>query len=125
MDTLLHLLPHCSLMLNATVVGFFKGKKGLRQGDRISPYIFVLVMEAINFITITKLDFKRIKPHPKCKKNLISCLCFAGDVLLFCHGDLLLFTQLRRLYSCSPGLRVCISISKNLVLLREVCQGAL
>ena len=32
------------------LTSYFKGKKGLRQGDPISPYFSILLMESFSFI---------------------------------------------------------------------------
>jgi hypothetical protein len=37
--------PRFSISLSGTLVGYFKGEKGLRQGDSLSLYLFVKAIE--------------------------------------------------------------------------------
>lgn len=62
-------------------------KKGMRQGDPISPLIFVLVMEYLH----RKLQGLKVIPnfnfHSKCEKVGIIEISFFDDLLLFSRGD--------------------------------------
>lgn len=77
-----------SMNVNGELHGFFKGARGLRQGDPISPYIFTLVMEVFNLIMKRSVhDEGNFKYHLGCKGIKLTHLCFAYDLLLVCHGD--------------------------------------
>ncbi|GJW24413.1 RNA-directed DNA polymerase, eukaryota, reverse transcriptase zinc-binding domain protein, partial [Tanacetum coccineum] len=80
--------PSYSINVNGDHLGYFKGMRGLRQGDPLSPYLFTLVMEVFNLVLkrlISRSPF--FKYHWLCKDLKLTHLCFADDLLLFCHGD--------------------------------------
>ncbi|GJW02004.1 putative RNA-directed DNA polymerase, partial [Tanacetum coccineum] len=82
--------PSFSVNVNGNIHGYFKGKRGLRQGNPMSPYLFTIVMEVLNLIIKRRIDEEGdFQYHPKCQSQKITHLCFADDLILFCHGDIL------------------------------------
>ncbi|XP_062089402.1 uncharacterized protein LOC133795936 [Humulus lupulus] len=76
------------LVINGRIQGKFKGEKGLRQGDPMSPLLFVLIME---YLTRSLQHVPLNSPfrfHPMCKSLKLINLCFADDLLIFCKGTL-------------------------------------
>ncbi|XP_057250742.1 uncharacterized protein LOC130591438 [Beta vulgaris subsp. vulgaris] len=79
--------PSFCLMINGELVGFFKGKRGLRQGDPLSPLIFLICMEYFSRtmkIVGAKDDFQF---HPRCTGIKLNHLCFADDIIMCCKGE--------------------------------------
>lgn len=70
-------------------VGYFKGGRGLRQGDPMSPYLFTMVMEVLTLIIKRQIHGdEEFQYHWRCEELELTHLCFVDDLLLFCHGDM-------------------------------------
>ncbi|GJY63013.1 RNA-directed DNA polymerase, eukaryota, reverse transcriptase zinc-binding domain protein [Tanacetum coccineum] len=77
-----------SICLNGERHGYFKGGRGLRQGDPMSPYLFTLVMELLTLIIQRRIRrSNEFKYHYKCKEIQLVNLCFTDDLMIFCNGD--------------------------------------
>ncbi|XP_074283047.1 uncharacterized protein LOC141607595 [Silene latifolia] len=79
--------PTFSLNLNGATFGFFHGRRGLRQGDFISPLLFTICMEYLSRVLEFATQKWEFRYHPLCKGLKLNHLLFADDLLLFCRGD--------------------------------------
>ncbi|XP_074271180.1 uncharacterized protein LOC141595106 [Silene latifolia] len=66
----------------------FPGKCGLRQGDPLSPYLFVICMEVLSMLLRRLLRAVNFSYHPKSVQLNLTHLVFADDLLVFTRGDL-------------------------------------
>ena len=77
-----------SICINGNLHGFFRGKRGLRQGDPLSPYLFTLVMEILTRMFKRKvMELDQFSYHRFCDKLELINLCFADDLFLFAYGN--------------------------------------
>ncbi|KAL0282662.1 UNVERIFIED_CONTAM: Retrovirus-related Pol polyprotein from type-2 retrotransposable element R2DM [Sesamum radiatum] len=62
--------------------GFFRGARGLRQGDPMSPFLFVLVMEVLTLILRQRIEQNGgFSYHWRCEAVQLFQLSFADDLL--------------------------------------------
>ena len=80
-----------SVLINGTPLGFFRDIKGLRQGDPLSPYLFILVMEALSQLLFRArsggfIEGFKVGSNSGVGRDLLHLL-FADDTLLFCEAN--------------------------------------
>ena len=76
-----------SVKVNGGLEGYFGASAGLRQGDPISPYLFVIAMECLNLCISKYTRDTNFSYHWRCSKVQLTHLVFADDLMLFCKGD--------------------------------------
>lgn len=80
--------PSFTVGYNGTVQGYFKSKRGLRQGDPLSPYLFVIAMNCLSLLLDKAAEEGKFGYHHKCVESKLTHLCFADDLLIFTEGSL-------------------------------------
>ncbi|WZZ48529.1 hypothetical protein YC2023_048636 [Brassica napus] len=73
---------------NGSVNGFFKGTRGLRQGDPLSPYLFVIALNNLSLMLNRAAQEMHFNYHHNCPNSRLTHLCFADDLLIFMDGSL-------------------------------------
>ena len=73
-----------SVKLNGTLLDLFAPSRGLRQGDPLSPFLFLFVADGLSTILKHEVNIGNITPVKICRRAPgISHLLFADDSLLF------------------------------------------
>lgn len=86
--------------------GFFKSSRGLRQGDPLSPALFVLMQDALSHQLKTNLLNRKFLPYSCTNVTInVTHLCFTDDLLLFCSANIpsikFISSLLQRFEACS------------------------
>jgi hypothetical protein len=91
-------IEHCissarfSVLINRSPSGFFDSSRGVRQGDPLSPFLFVMVTKAFSRMINASINKGLITGFSvgasESDRVSVSHLLFADDTLVFCGVDL-------------------------------------
>jgi hypothetical protein len=107
------------ILVNGSPSGFFPSSRGLRQGDPLSPLLFVIVMEALSRLLdraareglFSGFTVGMMAANPL----MVSHLIFADDTLIFCRADSEQISNLRYVFNwfeAVSGLKINLSKSE-------------
>jgi hypothetical protein len=109
----IHLIMMCvtsvqyAVMINGKPCGQIYPERGLRQGDPISPYLFLLCAEALSAMLGAANNEGILSGVPTSKRGpRLSHLFFADDSLLFCRANIaqwIQMTNVLRIYEEASG----------------------
>ena len=108
-----------SVLVNGSPSGFFQSSRGLRQGDPLSLYPFVLVMEAFSSLLRSAVVggfVSACKARSRGGKGVnVSHLLFVDDTLVFCGASkvqLLHLSWILMWFEAMSGLRINLDKSE-------------
>jgi ribonuclease HI len=112
----IHLMMMCvttvsyAVVINGNPCGRIIPKRGLRQGDPISPYLFLLCAEALSALLYKANGEGVLTGVPTSKRGpRMSHLFFADDSLLFCRANIAQWNSLAnvlKIYEDASGQRL-------------------
>ena len=108
-----------SVLVNGFPKGFFGSSRGLRQGDPLSPLLFLLIMEVLSRLLKKSEECNLIRGFQVGFVNSvgvrISHLLFADDTILFCDASRDQLPSIRLVLSCFQaftGLKINVGKSE-------------
>ncbi|VFQ72006.1 unnamed protein product [Cuscuta campestris] len=100
-----------SILINGNSSKAFNPKRGVRQGDPLSPYIFIIAMEGLTRSLNHLHSLGCLKKYNTGRIQTVNHLTFADDVLIFTNGSL---HNLKKLRSFLSGFEKATVLHLNL-----------
>jgi hypothetical protein len=108
-----------SVIVNGSPTGFFDSSRGLRQGDPLSPLLFLLIMEVLSRMLRRSVERGFIKGfqvgRDRHSSVSVSHLLYADDTILFCDAipeQLLYIRMALTCFEAVTGLKVNMTKSE-------------
>ncbi|CAH9144348.1 unnamed protein product [Cuscuta epithymum] len=96
-----------SVLVNGSPQGFFKPLRGVKQGDPLSPFLFIIAAEGFSRALNWHMEQGHIKPYWMGNQGFpVSHLGFADDILVFLNGEIrsiIRFKKFIGLYQAASG----------------------
>jgi hypothetical protein len=100
----IHLIMGCvrsvsySIIINGCLVGDIRPSRGIRQGDPISPYLFIIYAEALSALLQQAEKNGVITGVPTSPRGpTLSHLFFVDDSIIFCKANLVEYRRIMRI----------------------------
>ena len=89
----------------------FRGRRGLKQGDPLSPLLFVISMEYLSRLFKHASTQSGFVFHPHCRKMALTHLMFADDLIVFCKA---IPSSIQLLMNAFHAFTSCAGLKANL-----------
>ena len=101
---------YISISINGKKRGYFKCKRGVRQGDPLSSLLFCLVEDVLSISISNLVREGKIKQIKGTRHSMVpSHILYVDDIMLFCKGNsasIQALTQLFNEYAANSGQKV-------------------
>lgn len=100
--------PRFACFVNGSTSRWFSARRGIRQGDPLSPFLFLMVMQVFSSLMNKAVDNGQITPF-SCADFKISHSLFADDVMVMIRGNKRSISALKNLlhsFRQLTGLRI-------------------
>ncbi|KAL8469170.1 hypothetical protein ACS0TY_032119 [Phlomoides rotata] len=103
-------MTSASVLVNGSPTTEFKLEKGPRQGDSLSPFLFLIIAEGLNMLMERAVALNMAEGASVGKdKVIISHLQYADDTIFACSGKTKFFLEIKRIlrwFELVSGLKV-------------------
>lgn len=86
-----------SVLVEGSLTSVFREQHDLHQGDPISPFIFIMVLEVLSKQLRKAVNVNKLELFINSGATVESHLAYTDDVLLFCHASRMSLQTLRNI----------------------------